>query len=75
VRNDPNLRALNLWYRDWANDRHISHLVLTETKSLRVLGMVVEPDSSDPGLAGARPVPIDGNHWTLCKPTSRTSDT
>jgi tetratricopeptide (TPR) repeat protein/pimeloyl-ACP methyl ester carboxylesterase len=75
VRNDPNLRNLNLWYRDWANDRKISHLVLTETKALRIIGMVVKPDSSDPGLAGARPIPIDGNHWTLCKPKDRTSQT
>ena len=37
--------------------------------------MMVKPDSSDPGLAGARPIPIDGNHWTLCKPKDRTSQT
>jgi pimeloyl-ACP methyl ester carboxylesterase/tetratricopeptide (TPR) repeat protein len=74
VRNDPNLRDLNLWYRDWANARHISHLILTETKALRILGMIVKSDSSDPGLAGSRPIPIDGNHWTLCKPTDKTSD-
>ena len=74
VRNDPNLRDLNLWYRDWANARNIPHLVLTETKGLRILGMIVKPDSSDPGLAGARPVPIDGDHLTLCKPKDRTSD-
>jgi pimeloyl-ACP methyl ester carboxylesterase len=74
VRNDPNLRDLNLWYRDWANAQNIAHLVLTETKGLRILGMIVQPDSSDPGLAGARPLPIDGNHWTLCKPKDKTSD-
>jgi len=74
VRNDPNLRDLNLWYRDWANAQNISHLVLTETKGLRILGMIVKPDSSDPGLAGARPIPIDGTHLTLCKPKDRTSD-
>ena len=74
VRNDPNLRDLNLWYRDWANSRNILNLILTETKPLRILGMIVKPDSSDPGLAGARPLPIDGNHWTLCKPKDKTSD-
>jgi len=31
VRNDPNLRNLNNWYRDWANSRSLSHLILTET--------------------------------------------
>jgi tetratricopeptide (TPR) repeat protein len=74
VRNDPNLRDLNLWYRDWANSRNISHLVLTETKPLRILGMMVKPDSSDPGLAGTRPIPIDGTHWTLCKPNDPKSE-
>src|SRR5262249_23763342 len=74
VRNDENLHDLNLWYRDWANAQNISHLVLTETKGLRILGMIVKPDSSDPGLAGARPIPIDGNHLTLCKPKDKTSD-
>jgi tetratricopeptide (TPR) repeat protein/pimeloyl-ACP methyl ester carboxylesterase len=74
VRNDPNLRDLNLWYRTWANSRNISHLVLTEAKGLRILGTIVKPDSSDPGLAEARPIPIDGTHLTLCKPKDRTSD-
>jgi pimeloyl-ACP methyl ester carboxylesterase len=35
VRNDPYLRDLNNWYREWANDRGIVHLVLTETKPAR----------------------------------------
>jgi pimeloyl-ACP methyl ester carboxylesterase len=29
VRNDPNLRDLNQWYRDWAKRREIDHLILT----------------------------------------------
>src|SRR5262249_31257135 len=28
VRNDPNLRDLNNWYREWANDSGIAHLIL-----------------------------------------------
>jgi hypothetical protein len=74
VRNDPNLRDLNLWYRDWSNHQNITTLVLTETKSLRILGMIVKPDSSDPGLAGPRPRPMDYDHEGICKPQSRTSD-
>ncbi len=27
VHNDPNLRDLNLWYRGWANQQHIAHLI------------------------------------------------
>jgi pimeloyl-ACP methyl ester carboxylesterase len=44
VRNDPNLRDLNNWYRDWANDRHAAHLILTESKRT-ILGKIVPPDS------------------------------
>jgi tetratricopeptide (TPR) repeat protein/pimeloyl-ACP methyl ester carboxylesterase len=75
VRNDPNLRDLNLWYRDWADAQNIPHLTLTETEPIRILGMIVKPDSSDPGLPGFRPVPISANHWTICKPVNRKSDT
>jgi tetratricopeptide (TPR) repeat protein/pimeloyl-ACP methyl ester carboxylesterase len=75
VRNDPNLRALNTWYRTWANARGISHLTLTETDAIRILGMIVKPDNGDAGLAGSNPVPIDSNHWTICKPVDRTYDT
>jgi tetratricopeptide (TPR) repeat protein/pimeloyl-ACP methyl ester carboxylesterase len=75
VRNDPNLRRLNSWYRTWANARGIFHLTLTETDAIRVLGMIVKPDSGDAGLAGSNPVPIDSDHWTICKPTDRTQDT
>jgi len=74
VRNDPNLRDLNQWYRAWSNHQKIPNLVLTETKSLRILGMIVKPDSSDPGLAGPRPRPMDYDHVWICKPTSRRSD-
>jgi tetratricopeptide (TPR) repeat protein len=74
VRNDPNLRDLNLWYRDWSNNQNITNLVLTETKPLSILGMIVKPDSSDPGLAGPRPRPMDYDHEWICKPRSRTSD-
>jgi pimeloyl-ACP methyl ester carboxylesterase len=44
ARNDPNLRGLNNWYRTWANARGISHLMLTETDAIRILGMIVKPD-------------------------------
>ena len=74
VRNDPNLRDLNNWYRDWANDRGIAHLILTESKSATILGMIVPPDSADPGLANVRPVAIDADHKGICKPADRTND-
>ena len=75
VRNDPNLRDLNLWYRDWANERQMSHLTLTETDPIRILGTIVKPDSGDAGLANSRPVSIAADHFTICKPADRDHDT
>lgn len=75
VRNDPNLRSLNSWYRTWANARGISHLTLIETNAIRILGMIVKPDNADAGLAGSNPVPIDSDHSTICKPCDKTHDT
>ena len=46
VRNDPNLRDLNNWYREWANARGLAHLVLAEAKPTTILGMIVPPDSA-----------------------------
>jgi tetratricopeptide (TPR) repeat protein/pimeloyl-ACP methyl ester carboxylesterase len=74
VRNDPNLRDLNNWYRDWANGRGIAHLILTETESTRILGMIVPPDSADPGLANVRSLAIGADHGGICKPADDSSD-
>ena len=73
VRNDPNLRNLNNWYRGWAAERNIAHLVLAETKPLPALGLVVPPDSSDPGLK-TRVIPVEADHFSICKPRSRDSE-
>ena len=72
LRNDSHLRDLNLWYRRWAKQRGIDHLILTETKTTMVFGMAVKPDSSDPGLA-SDPVPIDTDHIEIAKPANRQS--
>src|SRR5262249_58868 len=61
------------WYSDWANYR-IAHLILTETKPALILGMIVPPDSADPGLANVRPVSIDADHIGICKPADHTQD-
>ena len=74
VRNDPNLRDLNNWYRRWAKARGVGHLVLTETISTSILGLIVPPDSSDPGLANAQVVAIPANHSNICKPGNDESD-
>jgi hypothetical protein len=74
VRNDPNLRDLNLWYRDWANHQKVANLILTENKPLYILGTIVKPDNADPGLSGARPQPMDYDHEWISKPLDKKSD-
>lgn len=73
VRNDPNLRDLNLWYREWSGKHSVAHLILIENQSIRIGVLVVKPDSSDPGLS-SRPISIDANHFTICKPKDRSSE-
>jgi pimeloyl-ACP methyl ester carboxylesterase len=73
-RNDPNLRALNTWYREWSYHSYIRHLVLIETQKLYGLLQVVKPDSADPGFVEARPIPIQANHETICKPIDKSDD-
>lgn len=73
-RNDPNLRALNTWYREWSFHSHINHLVLIETEKLFGILIVVKPDSADPGFLNSRPIPIQANHETICKPINKNDD-
>lgn len=85
IRNEPNLRELNDSYRDLAADLKIDHLILTEREPLIVrykkfgmslrknLGMIVKPDSADPGGLGSA-IPIQANHIEIAKPTNRESE-
>ena len=73
VRNDPNLRDLNTWYRRWSHTEKIEHLILVETKPIKKFLLVVKADSSDPGLL-SDPIPIDADHFNICKPKNRTSE-
>lgn len=66
-RNNADLRDLNVWYRDWERKNMVRHLILGESKSSFILGMIVKPDSSDPGLS-ARMIPVDTDHENICKP-------
>lgn len=70
-RNDPNLRELNNWYREWVSGRNIRHLVLAETESMYGVIDVVKQDSADPGLDGVRAIPIAANHEDICKPVNK----
>jgi hypothetical protein len=63
---DPNLRALNIWYRN----RPIRHnFVYYETQPTPPLPLkVVDESSADPGIPGVYPVAIYADHISLCKP-------
>ncbi len=67
LRNDQHLRDLNVWYRGWASEKEIAQLILYEMKPTSVFGMVVKPDSSDPGLA-SEAIAIDADHIHIAKP-------
>ena len=67
MRNDQHLRDLNVWYRGWASERKIAHLVLYESKTTSLFGIVVKPDSNDPGLS-EDPIAIDADHIAIAKP-------
>ncbi len=73
-RNDPNLRELNTWYRDWCQQKEIKHLVLTETEKMYGIVTVVKPDSADPGIAGVRAIPISVSHENICKPNDKNDE-
>jgi hypothetical protein len=74
VRNDPNLRDLNNWYRQWATERGISHLVLRETKPIRIFGTIVNPDTADPALNLVWAWPTDYDHLSIVKPKNRADE-
>ncbi|QCU73294.1 esterase/lipase family protein [Pseudoalteromonas distincta] len=73
-RNDPNLRELNTWYRDWSSNAPIRHLILTETKKMYGVIQVVKPDSADPGLPETRAIPIESCHENICKPADKEDE-
>jgi tetratricopeptide (TPR) repeat protein/pimeloyl-ACP methyl ester carboxylesterase len=74
IRNDSNLRDINVRYRNWANPKKLVHLILTETKPTKIFFKVVEADSSDPGLLYGEPIPIDADHVSICKPADKESE-
>ncbi|MGH8607737.1 MAG: hypothetical protein ACREX9_10035, partial [Gammaproteobacteria bacterium] len=71
----PQLRQLNIWYRDHVADMGIKNFVYCEEhKTGRLpLGiggiLVVDKTSADPGIPGVTPISLDENHISICKPT------
>jgi tetratricopeptide (TPR) repeat protein len=74
VANDPTLRAINVAYRGLADERreNLRHRVFYETQGTPA-GVIVEEASSDPGLPGGPPIPIDADHIRIAKPIDRSA--
>lgn len=72
--NDPALRAINVAYRGFADERRsvLQHRVFYETQGTP-LGVIVDEASADPGLPGDPPVPIDATHISIARPVARIS--
>jgi pimeloyl-ACP methyl ester carboxylesterase len=68
---DGALRQLNLWFRNNCAGMGIRVEVLFETQTTSGV-TVVNPTSSDPGIAGVIPIPVDADHISICKPDSRS---
>ena len=74
VANDPGLRSLNVSYRDFADDQRqqIKHRIFYEMRKTPA-GMIVDGGSGDAGLPDCRPVPIDADHISICKPAKNNA--
>ena len=66
VANDPVLRSINVAYRGLADERrsNLQHRIFYETQGTPA-GVIVDEASSDPGLPGDPPVPVDANHISI----------
>ena len=63
----PQLRSLNEWYRQNVDKLGIQTKVFYETKPLNGI-LVVDEDSSNPGIRDVKPVAISEDHISIAKP-------
>jgi hypothetical protein len=73
LRNDPDLRDLNQFYRTYAYQASIDTQCLIETRPVRWVGIIVKPDSGDVGVPSA-PIPVDADHYQIASPASTSSE-
>jgi pimeloyl-ACP methyl ester carboxylesterase len=79
-RDDAHLEDLAAWYRHNAVPLGIETRAYHENLKYAIRAgrfkgrtlMVVEKASANPGVSGCDVVPLEGDHGTVCKPTSRT---
>lgn len=72
LKNDPNLRELNEWYRAWVRHRDVDHLILMENQPCKRLLTIVTPDSADPGL-NVEALLVDADHISITKLANKQS--
>lgn len=69
----PYLLELRDWFSTYANDRRLFVSGYAETQTYRG-ALVVSRESSDPMVRGCNCIPIDGDHSSISKPSSPSSD-
>src|SRR5918992_3267502 len=72
----PQLRQLNIWYRDHVAELGIINFVYCEERKtggfLEMSGfLVVDKTTADPGIPGVTPISLDEDHISICKPASK----
>jgi hypothetical protein len=65
------LSSLNQSYRDLANSQGIETVSYYEKYKTKDVALVVSRESADPGAGKTRPVAIDADHESICKPAGR----
>ncbi|ULH01591.1 hypothetical protein MF133_15540 [Aeromonas caviae] len=72
LKNDPNLRELNEWYRTWVRHHDVDHLILMENQPYKRFLTIVTPDSADPGL-NTEALLVDADHLSITKLANKQS--
>lgn len=70
ARNNAEVAQLNSDYRSVAQREKITHVSFYETMPT-LFGTVVKQIDTDPGIAGTKLLPIEADHFGVCKPADR----
>ncbi len=73
IEDNAELQELNESFRSLCHLKATTVLVYHEKFLTKNVFLVVDAKSSDPGVNGTTPVPIDADHINICKPESRNS--
>ncbi|MCB1536263.1 MAG: alpha/beta hydrolase [Rhodoblastus sp.] len=67
------LTSLNQAFRDLAQGSDIKAVSYYEKWKTKNIAVVVPPESADPGCGQIRPVAVEADHFSICKPKDRDS--